>query len=83
LHGLAAGKAEKRPLRMSAAVTLVIKWSGKEYPVDSLTENDDVAALKAAIQAATGVRPERQKLLNLKAKGSRLFFPLFWLLFHP
>ncbi|XP_065352494.1 ubiquitin-like domain-containing CTD phosphatase 1 [Cloeon dipterum] len=53
---------------MSSKFKIVVKWSGKEYPIETLTESDDVAALKAAIQVATGVRPERQKLLNLKAK---------------
>lgn len=55
---------------MSAGALIVVKWSGKEFPMVGLGEDDDVAALKAAIQAATGVRPERQKLLNLKAKGT-------------
>lgn len=48
---------------------LFVKWSGKEYEID-LTENDSVADLKAAIHKETGVRPERQKLLNLKLKGT-------------
>jgi len=71
VHVSAGGKSGKEARTMSAAAPIVVKWSGKEYTVDSLGEEDDVAALKAAIQAATGVRPERQKLLNLKAKGMR------------
>lgn len=47
---------------------VIIKWSGKEYEIE-LTENDSVEDLKCAIQKETGVRPERQKLLNLKYKG--------------
>jgi DNA-binding LytR/AlgR family response regulator len=69
VHVSAGAKSAKEARTMSAAAPIVVKWSGKEYTVDSLGEEDDVAALKAAIQAATGVRPERQKLLNLKAKG--------------
>jgi ubiquitin-like domain-containing CTD phosphatase 1 len=45
-----------------------VKWSGKEYEIE-LTENETVADLKNAIEKETGVRPERQKLLNLKLKG--------------
>lgn len=48
---------------------IVVKWSGKEYNID-LTEFDTVLDLKHAIQKQTGVRPERQKLLNLKLKGT-------------
>uniref|UniRef100_A0A182IJ68 Ubiquitin-like domain-containing protein n=1 Tax=Anopheles atroparvus TaxID=41427 RepID=A0A182IJ68_ANOAO len=50
-------------------VTLIIKWSGKEYPIEDLTEHDTVAVLKHEICKKTQVRPERQKLLNLKHKG--------------
>lgn len=53
---------------MEINIKLIIKWSGKEYEVE-LTENDTVANLKSAIQKQTGVRPERQKLLNLKYKA--------------
>ncbi|XP_019867650.1 ubiquitin-like domain-containing CTD phosphatase 1 isoform X2 [Aethina tumida] len=47
---------------------IFVKWSGKEYEVD-VSENDTVEDLKNAIQKQTGVKPERQKLLNLKFKG--------------
>jgi len=50
-------------------ITIVIKWSGKEYPISDLTEHDTVAILKHEICNKTQVRPERQKLLNLKYKG--------------
>uniref|UniRef100_A0A1B6KIG0 Ubiquitin-like domain-containing CTD phosphatase 1 n=1 Tax=Graphocephala atropunctata TaxID=36148 RepID=A0A1B6KIG0_9HEMI len=56
-------------MNMENEVKCVIKWSGTEYEVDSLSENDTVATLKDAIYKKTGVRPERQKLLNLKFKG--------------
>ncbi|CAH1122417.1 unnamed protein product [Ceutorhynchus assimilis] len=49
-------------------IPLIIKWSGKEYEV-YISENDSVADLKREILYKTGVRPERQKLLNLKLKG--------------
>lgn len=54
---------------MEVNIKIIVKWSGKEYDVE-LTENDTVNDLKNAIQKATGVRPERQKLLNLKFKGT-------------
>lgn len=53
---------------MESLAKIIVKWSGKEYEV-TLTENDTVADLKFAIERATGVLPERQKLLNLKLKG--------------
>lgn len=53
---------------MDGFTKIIVKWSGKEYEVE-LTENDTVADLKNAIQKETGVRPDRQKLLNLKLKG--------------
>ncbi|XP_046995663.1 ubiquitin-like domain-containing CTD phosphatase 1 [Schistocerca americana] len=54
---------------MENEVTIVVKWSGKEYSINNLSESDTVQTLKNAIQKETGVRPERQKLLNLKLKG--------------
>lgn len=54
---------------MENEVTIVVKWSGKEYNINNLSESDTVQTLKNAIQKETGVRPERQKLLNLKLKG--------------
>lgn len=53
---------------MENLIKLIIKWSGKEYEIE-LNENETVKDLKFAIQKETGVRPERQKLLNLKYKG--------------
>jgi ubiquitin-like domain-containing CTD phosphatase 1 len=53
---------------MEATNKIYVKWSGKEYEIE-LTENETVADLKNAIEKETGVRPERQKLLNLKLKG--------------
>jgi len=50
-------------------VVVIVKWSGKEYPVD-LTDQDTVEVLRHEIFRKTQVRPERQKLLNLKYKGA-------------
>jgi len=52
------------------AFIIVVKWAGKEYSIDDIdTAMDTVMDLKVKIMDKTGVRPERQKLLNLKAKG--------------
>lgn len=53
---------------MEVTNKIFVKWSGKEYEIE-LTENDTVLDLKNAIEKETGVRPERQRLLNLKLKG--------------
>lgn len=50
-------------------ITIVVKWSAKEYPITDLTNQDTVAVLRHEIFKKTQVRPERQKLLNLKYKG--------------
>lgn len=52
--------------------TVVVKWSGKEYSIDLSEENNviTVSCLKKAIELQTGVKVERQKLLNLKFKGT-------------
>ncbi|KAK6618646.1 Ubiquitin-like domain-containing CTD phosphatase 1 [Polyplax serrata] len=54
---------------MEEAVKVVVKWSGKEYEITDLTQSDTVEKLKDAIFRETGVRPPRQKLLNLKHKA--------------
>jgi len=51
------------------AISLMVKWAGKEYSVEEIEPTDTVMDLKVKIMEKTGVRPERQKLLNLKAKG--------------
>lgn len=56
---------------MENLTKVIVKWSGNEYEI-TLTEAETVADLKEAIQKATGVRPDRQKLLNLKFKGMKL-----------
>ena len=50
-------------------ISVTVKWSGKEYVVDAISQDLKVADLKGKIYALTGVKPERQKLLGLKCKG--------------
>ena len=50
----------------------MVKWAGKEYSMENIDPEDTVLDLKVKIQTQTGVRPERQKLLNLKVKGVEL-----------
>ncbi|CAG2182377.1 unnamed protein product, partial [Oppiella nova] len=50
-------------------LTLVVKWSSQEYTIDSVTTDDTVCDFKNAIYKKTGVKPERQKLMGLKAAG--------------
>jgi hypothetical protein len=58
---------------MENEVKVVVKWNGKEYDICNLSDSDSVGTLKNAIHKETGVRPERQKLLNLKLKGIGLY----------
>lgn len=51
-------------------VSILVKWNGKEYPITDLSDQETVAVLKHEIARLTNVRPERQKLLNLKFKGT-------------
>lgn len=50
-------------------VSIIVKWNGKEWPIMDLSDQETVAVLKHEIAKLTNVRPERQKLLNLKHKG--------------
>lgn len=54
-------------------IKLSVKWNGKEYDIPEFSSSDSVAMLKIAIENATGVRPERQKLLNVKFQGKYFF----------
>jgi ubiquitin-like domain-containing CTD phosphatase 1 len=58
---------------MENEIKITVKWSGEEYSITDIQENDTVLSLKEKIQKMTGVRPERQKLLNLKFKGYTLY----------
>ena len=55
-------------------ISIIVKWSGKEYSINDLNDFDTVAVLKHEIFKKTSVKPERQKLLNLKHKGRPLYF---------
>lgn len=48
---------------------LKVKWNNLEYDISFIRPNDCVGALKELIFDVTGVRPERQKLLNLRYGG--------------
>lgn len=50
-------------------ICVIVKWSGKEYPIAHLSPSETVRYLKDLIKEKTGVLPERQKLLGLKFKG--------------
>lgn len=54
-------------------LSIILKWCGKEYSLE-LTNQDTVAILKHEIYKQTSVRPERQKLINLKYKGKSFKF---------
>ncbi|XP_076241680.1 ubiquitin-like domain-containing C-terminal domain phosphatase 1 [Calliopsis andreniformis] len=54
---------------MESEVKIIVKWSGKEYNISDIQQDDTVLVLKEYIHRETGVLPERQKLLNLKFKG--------------
>ena len=54
---------------MTETSSIVIKWAGKEYPIEGLTNETSVLSLKKLIYEKTNVLPARQKLLNLKHKG--------------
>jgi ubiquitin-like domain-containing CTD phosphatase 1 len=50
--------------------SIVVKWSGKEYPLE-LPEEQKVADLKRVLQEQTRVEPKRQKLIGLKTKDGK------------
>lgn len=56
---------------MEGQLSLIVKWNGSEYELEGLSEADNVETLKNVIFKKTGVRPERQKLLNLKFNGKK------------
>lgn len=54
---------------MSDNIDIIIKWSGKEYPINDLSSHLTVGEVKDLIYKETNVKPGRQKLLGLKLKG--------------
>lgn len=61
-------------------VSIIVKWNGKEFPILDLSDQETVAVLKHEIAKLTNVRPERQKLLNLKYRGTIAIYRQKWLL---
>lgn len=59
----------------TGSLSLIVKWSGNEYKV-AINDNLTVSDLKIQIKNATGVLPERQKLMGLKFKGIYKMFHL-------
>lgn len=59
------------------SVSVIIKWGGQEFSINSLSEEDTVMDLKQSIKTLTGVLPERQKLLGLKIKGEKKLLFLY------
>lgn len=57
----------------ASSLDIVIKWNGNDYDVKNLNTNSDVKTLKDEIFKCTGVRPERQKLINLRISGYYIF----------
>lgn len=55
---------------MENGTTIIVKWNGQEYEIKDLQNDTTIHELKARIYEETGVRPDRQKLLNLKCKGN-------------
>ena len=66
--------------RLRMSVSMTVKWAGKEYSVENIDPEDTVLDLKVNIQRQTGVRPERQKLLNLKVKGEVFLSVQGWII---
>ena len=52
--------------------TINIKWNGSVYPLSAYDEMT-VGQFKAVVQNHTNVRPDNQKLVNLRYKGNVTF----------
>ena len=50
------------------SLSVVVKWNGGVYPV-SVYDRMTVEEFKQAIQSQTNVKPDKQKIINLKCKG--------------
>ena len=48
-------------------IDLYVKWSGQEFRFEDLPDTTTITELKQLAYHKTGVRPERQKLLGIKA----------------
>ena len=56
-------------------MNLIVKWSGKEYGI-AIDDNMTVSSFKDAIESQTGVKPSRQKIMNLKHMGKSRFIEI-------
>lgn len=54
---------------MADSSGIIVRWNGTDYPINDLLNETTIAELKARIYEETDVRPERQKLLNLRFRG--------------
>ncbi|XP_011311400.1 ubiquitin-like domain-containing CTD phosphatase 1 [Fopius arisanus] len=54
---------------MSCTPGLIVKWGSDEREIKDIFDDTTIAELKARIYEETGVRPDRQKLLNLRLRG--------------
>lgn len=52
------------------AASISIKWSGKQYDIET-AGLETVGSLKRAIETQTTVQAKRQKVLGLKVKGGK------------
>ena len=50
-------------------ISVKIKWSGSEYPLEQIPLSTTVKELKELIKEHTGVLPVRQKLCGISLKG--------------
>lgn len=60
----------------SSLPTFAVKWSGKEFPIEGLSDSTTLADLKQLLMEKTGVRVERQKIMGLKCKGRFKFIAI-------
>ena len=55
-------------------ISVKIKWSGSEYPLEQIPLSTTVKELKDLIKEHTGVLPVRQKLCGISLKGESMLF---------
>ena len=55
-------------------ISVKIKWSGSEYPLEQIPLSTTVRELKDLIKEHTGVLPVRQKLCGISLKGKEEMF---------
>jgi len=55
-------------------VSVILKWMGKEFPIDDIGGVKTVRELKSLFRERTGVLEDRQKLLNVTFMGEFLVY---------